>query len=1035
MRPGASGSFGARLKALREAAGYTQEELATISGLSVHAVSALERGERRRPHVETVRALSAALDLAGPTRDELLASSRAPALATAVDELTSVSLPLPPTPLLGRDVDVQTLRDWLADPAARLITLIGPGGVGKSRLALELARAIAEEGATRVEFVPLAAIRDPGLAACAVAEALGLADISATDLPKRARAACAGHPTLLVLDNCEQVPDATPLVADLLTSTPTLRLLITSRAPLRVRGEREYALGPLALEAGSEAMSPADLARVPAVRLFVERVRDVQPDFRLTPANSPTVTAICRRLDALPLALELAAPWMKVLTAEGLLSRLEQDVLLSAVGPRDLPERQQTMNATVAWSYQLLSPDEQRAFRRFGALPGRFSVDAAAAVLAGHEGASTARDKALSAVARLIDKSLLLRTESSVPTRPLYQMLETVRAYAALELTNAGERDDALEALVRYCTGEAILAVEGLVGLNQAEWLDRVHDDLQNYRDALKWLTERSRSAEASNIVWGLKFFWLIRGHAAEGLWWYEATLRMPSLPPAAESQALVGAALMWFTQGDLERARKALTRALALAQVAGDMEMIAHAEVVFGHVEQGVGEVTSTRDRFTRSVDAYRSLSIPWGTGSALAGLANVTLAAGDTVQAEHLLDEATTVLRSAGPYFLTSTLYVRAILALRRGSPDDALVLVRESLTRVREIQDRFAFVYALVPLAAAAVQKGDDAWAARIVGARDAVTERTGATVADKSVHDLREQSEREARARLGLDRWAQAYAAGRVASIDALLKDIDNALSRRAHVKPVDSATQLAGEPQQPDDVRTARRRSRQARLATRQIRSLCNPLVHAPRLGCREMPFGTHRTPQLLLGPLCSHQSVLRVVIGSEQQMADLVGDDSAQHAAWIRPGADRHACNSVGKHRRERTRAGLEVDDRFAERYTTARVVRASRPENAHDNFVWPDCHLAAITRALSRLADARALDPDRVDSCRAKNVGGGSLRRDDVVDGHARVVVDSHRQRSGRALVGRRRPHRAGKQSRHQRNSHRLHLAHRMAA
>jgi transcriptional regulator with XRE-family HTH domain len=195
LKVGAQGSFGGRLKALREAAGFTQEELATIAGLSVHAVSALERGERRRPHVETVRALSAALDLTGPTRDVLLASARPPAHATAVDELSGVSLPVPLTVLLGREADVQTLRDWLSDPTARLITLIGPGGVGKTRLALELARAIADDGSTRVVFAPLAAIRDRGLAACAIAEALGLADISASDLPRRARAACQGYPT------------------------------------------------------------------------------------------------------------------------------------------------------------------------------------------------------------------------------------------------------------------------------------------------------------------------------------------------------------------------------------------------------------------------------------------------------------------------------------------------------------------------------------------------------------------------------------------------------------------------------------------------------------------------------------------------------------------------------------------------------------------------------------------------------------------------------------------------------------------------
>ncbi len=778
MKHGPPGVFGAQLKALREAAGYTQEELATIAGLSVHAVSALERGERRRPHLETVRALSAALDLTGATRDALLGSARAPAQDAAVDELSGVSLPLALTVLLGREADVLTLRHWLADPAARLITLTGPGGAGKTRLALELAHAIAAEGATRVVFVPLAAIRNPAFVASAIAEALGLSDVTPLDLRKRARVACDDHPTLLVLDNFEQVLDAAPLVADLLSSVALLRLLCTSRAPLRVRGEREYAVGPLALDVDSDGMSPPDLARSPAIRLFVERVRDGQPDFRLTSANGPTVTAICRRLDALPLALELAAPWIKVLTAEDLLQRLAHDVLLSTVGPRDLPERQQTMNATVAWSYQLLAPNEQRVFRRLGALPGRFPLEAAAAVLAGRDGSSAGSDEAIGAVAGLIDKSLVLRVETAVATRPLYQMLETVRAYAALELSAAGERDGTLEGLARYCAAEACLAEEGLIGPAQAEWLDRVRDDLENYRGALTWLIERGRSAEASEIAWGLMFFWLIRGHAAEGLRWYEQILNLPSLPPAAESRTLVGAALMWYTQGELGSARTALTRALALAHGAGNLDIVAHAENLSGYVEHAVGNVNAARDRFTYSVERYRALAILWGTGSALSGMAGVAFTTGDVGQGERLLYEATSVLRHAGPYFLTTALHVRAIHAVRRGNPDEAIALVREGLTCIREIHDRFAFVYALVPLAAAAVLKGDDAWAARILGAGDAVTKRTGATVADRSVQDLREVAEQGVRARLGPDRWARAYAAGRTTSIDSLLKDIDS-----------------------------------------------------------------------------------------------------------------------------------------------------------------------------------------------------------------------------------------------------------------
>jgi predicted ATPase/transcriptional regulator with XRE-family HTH domain len=790
MKHGAPGSFGAQLKALRETAGFTQEELATIAGLSVHAVSALERGERRRPHVETVRALSAALDLTSAKRDALLGSARGVAHNAAVDELSGVSLPSALTALLGRDADVQTLHLWLADPTARLITLTGPGGGGKTRLALELARAIAAEGVTRVVFVPLAAIRSSEFVAPAIAEAFGLSDVPALDLPKRARIACGDQSTLLLLDNFEQILGAAPLVADLLTLVAPLRVMVTSRAPLRVRGEREFAVGPLAWESDVDATSPADLARAPAVRLFVERVRDVRPDFRLTLANGPTVTAICRRLDALPLALELAAPWIKVLTAEDLLRRLTDDVLLPTAGPRDLPERQRTMNATVAWSYQLLGPHEQRVFRRLGALPGRFPIEAAAAVLAGRDASSDSSDEALGAVAGLIDKSLVLRAETSVAARPLYRMLETVRAYAAVELTAAGERDDALEGLARYCAGEASLAAEGLVGHTQAEWLDRVRDDLESHRGALTWLIERCRPAEASDIAWGLHLFWMIRGHAAEGLRWYEQALALPSLPPDAETKALVGAGVMLYAQGELGRARTSLVRALELASGAGDTRMVVQAKNMLGHVEYGAGDVHAARDRFFCSVEGFKALALPWGTGNALSGLAGATLASGDAEQAERLLEEAESVLRHAGPWFSSLALYVRGILEVRRGNPDRAIALARENLTHIRKLHDKFAFVYALVPLAAAAALKGDDAWAAQILGARDAVTERTGATVVDESVHDLNEQSEREVRARLGPDRWARAYAAGRSASIDSLMRDIDTA--RRSRGRDVDEA---------------------------------------------------------------------------------------------------------------------------------------------------------------------------------------------------------------------------------------------------
>jgi predicted ATPase len=536
-----------------------------------------------------------------------------------------------------------------------------------------------------VVFVALGAILNPAYVAAAIAEALGLSDVTAADLPRRARAACGDQATLLVLDNFEQILDAAPLVADLLTSVASLRVLVTSRAPLHVRGEREYVVGPLALDVDMDATPPADLERAPALRLFVDRVRDVRPEFRLTSANVHTLTAICRRLDALPLALELAAPWMKVLSPEELLRRLARDVL-STAGPRDLPARQQTMNATVAWSYELLGADEQRLFRRLGALPGRFPIEAAAAV-AGRLGASAGSEAVLPSLAALIDKNLLLRVETSVAARPVYDMLETVRAYSAIELDAAGEREEAMEGLVRDCTREASLAAAGLVGPSQATWLDRVRDDLENYRSALTWLLECRRSPPAADIVWGLFWFWVIRGHATEGLRWYEQTLALSAPPAARAARMLVGEAAMWYTRGELAPARAALIDALSLSSDVNDRDSVMHAEWVFGHVEYAAGNLDAARERFTRSLEGFRTAEHAWGTGNVLSGLAWVALAAGDFEASERLLDEAAVALRDAGPWFLELGLYIRGVLAVRRGNADEAIALARgQSARRIR-------------------------------------------------------------------------------------------------------------------------------------------------------------------------------------------------------------------------------------------------------------------------------------------------------------------------------------------------------------
>jgi hypothetical protein len=322
--------------------------------------------------------------------------------------------------------------------------------------------------------------------------------------------------------------------------------------------------------------------------------------------------------------------------------------------------------------------------------------------------------------------------------------------------------------------------MEGMMGPAQVEWLDRVRDDLESYRIVLARLIEQNRPTEAADIAWRLVFFWLIRWHTAEGLRWYEQILTLPNLVPAAESRALVGAAATLFTQAEIPRARTSLIRALRLAYDAGDTEAAVYAELVSAHVEHAAGNEEAARDRFARSVDGFRQLGLAWGAANALGGMAAVALATGDDGGAERLLDEAALRRGDVGPWFTTVVLRVRAMLAVQRRNPGEAIAIIREALVEIRKLQDKFAFVNALVPLAAAAVLKGDDAWAARILGARDAVSERTGAAVVDKLVQEVREQTEQGARVRLGPEKWDRAYTAGRGASIDSLLKDIDRAL---------------------------------------------------------------------------------------------------------------------------------------------------------------------------------------------------------------------------------------------------------------
>ena len=703
------------------------------------------------------------------------------------------AMPAPPTALVGRERELAEVMALLEREDVRLLTLTGPGGVGKTRLALQLVADLAADHADGAAFVDLAPVREPGLVVPAVARALGVREVPGRPLGETLADGLRGRHLLLVLDNLEQVVAAGPEVAALVAACPRLTVLATSRAPLRVRGEHEYPLPPLALPVPGGPASAAGLADNPAVTLFVERARAVAPGFALTEANAPAVAEICARLDGLPLAIELAAARVKVLSPQALLARLTNRLRLLTGGARDLPDRQRTMREAVAWSHGLLTEAEQALFRRLAVFAGGFGLEAAQAVggSGGGEGGergeganpsplvlpsppersdTPSSPSVLDVLTSLVDQSLV-RWQEGPGGEDRFGMLETLREYALERLAHSGEGETVGRAHAGFFLALAERASPELVGAGQAVWLDRLEADHGNLRAALEWGLGRE-PAVAARLGAALWRFWGVRGHLSEGRRWLERIVAVggEGAAPAVLAEVLHGAGSLALSQADDGRAAELFERALALRRVAGDAPGTANTLRRLGALALRRGDPERAERLLTESLALYCAAANGRGIALVQGNLGMLARARGDHDRAAVLLAEGLAFFRAAGDReYAAYRLTALGDLALTRGDLARAAACFGEGLALLRELGDRHGTVDGLAGVAAVAAACGRWQPAARLRGAAEGLREALGAAPSPPARAE-HERAVADLRARLGEAAFAEAWTMGRALAID-------------------------------------------------------------------------------------------------------------------------------------------------------------------------------------------------------------------------------------------------------------------------